>query len=80
MTELAIGKLNKLTALFCATMTDLEEQGLLRKTRGDAQQWFKKHKENDKRHREEQRAEELLKKFTSLSVDEQEEVLKRRKV
>jgi hypothetical protein len=40
-------RLDDLTALFCATMHDLEEQGLLKKTRGDAQDWLARHKKLD---------------------------------
>lgn len=40
-------RLDKLAALMCATMHDLEDQGLLLKTRGDAQQWYAEHKKMD---------------------------------
>jgi hypothetical protein len=39
--------LDELTALMCATMGDLDAQGLLPKTRGDAQEWFSRHKAKD---------------------------------
>ncbi len=40
-------RLDKLAALMCATMHDLEDQGLLLKTRGDAQHWYAEHKKMD---------------------------------
>lgn len=71
-------RLHALTALFCATLADIEGQGLMNKVRGDAQAWWVRHKRDDEKRKTYEREADLHTRFMMLSVKEQEDLLNRK--